>query len=486
MTHFLGREIARVLAVSTYLATRLFFLRALALVYLVAFWVAARQYVPLAGEHGLLPFPEYLGRLPSFWRAPSLLWFFRSDGAVKVISWAGILLAGLALSGQSDAHGVGWAFFTWLGLYVLYLSLVNAGQVFYGYGWETLLLETGFLAPWLGPAGWATPRITIWLLRWVLFRVTLGAGLIKLRGDPCWRSLTCLHYHFETQPLPNPLSWYFHRLPGKVKKLGVLLTHFVELVVPWALLAPPPLCYLAGGFTALLQLILIISGNLSWLNYIALVLCLACFDDRALAGLGPTGATAVQPPFGFQLGVWLAAGLVLALSYFPVRNMISRAQAMNASYNPFHLVNTYGAFGGVTRQRFEVVLEGTASTTPDARADWREYVFKYEPGPVRRRPPVIAPYHSRLDWQMWFAGMSPAWVQPWLIRVVHRLLQRDPGLLRLMGPDPFSGAAPRFIRARRFRYWFADPDLRRSGVWWQRELVGEVLPPLSLEDFDSS
>lgn len=472
--------------VSTYLATRFVFLRALAFVYLVAFWVAARQFIPLAGERGLLPFPDYLGRLPSFWRAPSLLWFFRTDRAVKVISWSGMALAAIALSGQSDAHRWIWSMSIWMALYVLYLSLVNAGQVFYGYGWETLLLETGFLAAFLGPAGWASPWITIWLLRWVLFRVMLGAGLIKLRGDPCWRSLTCLHFNFETQPLPNPLSWYFHRLPSWLKKAGVLLTHFVELVVPWALLAPPPISYVAGGLTALLQLMLIVSGNLSWLNYITLVLCLTCFDDRALGTLVHVSGPVTLPPFGFQLTVWLLAGLVVVLSFYPVRNMLSRAQAMNASYNPLHLVNTYGAFGAVTRQRFEVILEGTTARTPDSRADWHEYAFKCEPGPVRRRPPVIAPYHSRLDWQMWFAGMSPAWAQPWLLRVVHRLLQGDPGLLRLMGPNPFPDEPPKHIRARRYRYAFASTAARRSGVWWKRELAGELLPPLSLADFDHS
>src|SRR5438552_6792024 len=150
-----------------------------------------------------------------------------------------------------------------------------------------MLAESGFLAIFLGSSDTRPPAIVMWLIVWVLFRTMFGAGMIKVRADPCWRDLTCLFYHHETQPLPNPLSWYLHHLPKSMLKAGVLFNHFVELIVPWFLFAPRRLRYVAGGITILFQVILILSGNLSWLNYITIVLCIACFDDKFLSCLTP-------------------------------------------------------------------------------------------------------------------------------------------------------------------------------------------------------
>lgn len=457
--------------------------RALGGVYLVAFLVAANQFRALAGARGLLPMGPFLERVP-FRHAPSLFhWTGPSDRAISLAAWAGVGLSGLAVTGLADDFGLAFSIAVWAALWALYLSFVNVGQLFYGYGWETLLCEVGFLAIFLGSSDLAPTWVTLWLVRWVLFRVMLGAGLIKLRGDPCWRRLTCLDFHYETQPMPNPLSWFLHRSPRWVHRAGVLFTHCVQLVAVFAVLVPGPVRWVGGALAIAFQGSLILSGNLSWLNYLTLLLAFACFDDRvwgavlpaeALGLAGPLGAR----PLGFDVAVVAVALLVLALSVRPVRNMISPGQLMNASFEPLHLVNTYGAFGSVTRERYEIVLEGEG-----ADGTWRPYEHRGKPGDPARRPPWVAPYHLRLDWQLWFSAMRREAQEVWFFRLVARLLAGDRATVALFRSDPFPDAPPRRVRARRLLYRFTTPAERRAtGAWWRREEVGLYLPPLAADD----
>jgi hypothetical protein len=361
-------------------ATRFWFQRVLAGIYLIAFLIAADQFIPLLGEHGLLPVRLYLP-LTNFWEAPSLFWWDHSDRFITTAIWCGLTLSVLALTGISERWNTAFSASVWTLLWALYLSLVNVGQVFYGFGWEMILLETGFLAIFLGSG--QAPRIVLWLLLWELFRIMFGAGMIKLRGDPCWRDLTCLAYHYETQPLPNPLSWDFHHFPLWWHKACVLFTHFAELIVPWFYFAPwRRVRMIAGLLTIYFQFTLILSGNLSWLNYITIALCIPCFADMRR----------VQLSTAHQVAVYLLLVLVSVLSIQPALNLFSRHQAMNASFEPLHLVNTYGAFGAVGRQRPEIVVEGT-----DDGATWHEYEFKGKPGNPLRRPCIVSPYHYKLD-----------------------------------------------------------------------------------------
>lgn len=451
------------------------------LLYLLAFLIAANQYLPLLGERGLLPVRLFLAR-SRFWKAPSLFWLNCSDRFIGAVIGLGLALSILALSGISDASGVALSVGVWALLWLLYLSLVNVGQVFYGYGWEILLLECGFLTIFWGSTDSDPPALLRWLLLWVLFRVMFGAGMIKLRADRCWRDLTCMYYHFETQPLPNPLSRYFHFLPRPVLKGGVLLNHVVELVAPWFVFAPPPLCYVAGGLQIFFQVLLILSGNLSWLNYITIALCIPCFDDAFLSrflSLPHPAANPMSPVRYLVLG--LLAALVLLLSLRPARNLFSRRQRMNASFDPFHLVNTYGAFGGVTRERIQVILQGTDSDSPaEEAARWREYLFKGQPGELGRRPCVVAPYQYKLDWQVWFVPLRPNWTQPWFLHFIEKLLANDPRILALLARNPFPEKPPRFIRAELYQYSFTEPR-DPGGAWWRRTYVGNYLPPMALD-----
>jgi len=461
-----------------YWYSRFLFERALAAMYLVGFLVAANQFVPLLGERGLLPVSRFTQYVP-FRASPSVFFLSPTDTAFRTCAWLGVGLAVLALTGWPQQRGAIASGIVWAMMWLLYLSFVNVGQTFYGFGWETLLLETGFLAIFLG--GWSTaPSLWLmWLYRWLLFRVMFGAGLIKIRGDSCWRDLTCLNYYFETQPIPNPLSWYFHWLPEAVHKGGVAFNHFAELVVPFGYFAPQPVAAIAGLITVAFQGVLIASGNLSWLNWLTVVLCIPTLDDRFLSWLPLAPPALQEPELVHRAAIYVVAAVVGVLSIAPTLNMLSPSQVMNTSFEPLHLVNTYGAFGSITRTRYEIVIEGS----DDGQA-WREYEFKGKPGDPSRWSPQIAPYHLRLDWLMWFEAFSPRPQSEWFAVLLQRLLEGDGPTLSLLKTNPFPNHAPRFLRARYYSYRFTTVDEhRQTGRWWNRELVSEYVRPVTREAF---
>lgn len=365
---------------------------------------------------------------------------------------------------------------------MLYLSFVNTGQIFYGFGWEMLLLECGFLAIFLGDSKTEAPAIVIWLYRWVLFRVMFGAGLIKIRGDACWRDLTCMNYHYETQPLPNALSPIFHHLPHIWHKIEVAYTHFLELVLPFFYFVPGILAAFAGAATVFFHIVLIFSGNLSWLNYVTIASAFSCFEDRHLKFLRIKIPETRPVSVARRIVLFLLLGIVVLLSIPPVLNLFSPRQIMNTSFEPLHLVNTYGAFGSITRQRTEVILEGTSEEFPGPGTQWKEYEFKCKPGNVMRRPCVVSPYHYKIDWQMWFAAMSDFRYHPWILSLIGHLLENDPETLSLIAENPFPKEPPRWIRAELYEYRFTTAEEKKhTGAWWVRTPRGIYLPPLSLQ-----
>jgi membrane protein implicated in regulation of membrane protease activity len=464
-----------------YWLTRLVLQRALGLTYLVAFLVAANQFRPLLGEHGLLQVPLFLRRV-TFMDAPSLFHVHYSDRALLVVAWSGVVLSVAVVAGLPDVAPPWVAILIWFALWALYQSIVNVGQIFYGFGWETLLLEAGFLAIFLG----AGPTVPAWplilLYRWLVFRVEFGAGLIKLRGDRCWRDLTCLFYHHETQPMPNPLSWFFHHLPRPLHRVEVLGNFFAQLVVPFFLFAPQPVASIAGAFIVLTQSWLVLSGNFSWLNFLTMTLAISAFDDRALSLVLPVEVPTLVPlPLWWQWLVVAVTVLVVVLSYRPVLNLISPRQLMNFSFDPFHLVNTYGAFGSVTKERYEIIVEGTADPSL-GESGWKAYEFKGKPGDPRRVPRQFAPYHLRLDWLMWFAAFESPFRHRWFIALMVRLLEGDRPTLRLLRFNPFPDHPPAAVRATLHRYRFSSlADLRAKRVWWVTSPAGEYLPPVVLD-----
>ncbi len=463
--------------------TRLVFQRALAIVFLVAFLNAANQFKPLLGERGLLPVPLYV-KDAQFSEIPSLFVFYPNDRAFTIVAWAGVAISALAIVGLTEQFGMAVSMIAWALLWALYMSFVNVGQTFYAFGWESILLEGGFYAIFLGSSNVEVSRVAIWLERWLLFRIMFGAGLIKLRGDECWRDLTCLNYHYETQPMPNPLSWYFHWGPQWTKTGGVLVNHFSELIVPFAYFLPQPIATIAGLITILFQLSIFVSGNLSWLNFLTMVLAIPTIDGAWIARALPFSAPPMHPlPVAFRIVTYALAALVAYLSIKPIQNMISPHQIMNTVYNRWHLVGTYGAFGSITRPRYEVVVQGTDEAVLTASTKWREYEFKGKPGATNYRPPQIAPYHLRLDWLMWFASFSEYYQQPWFVNFVAKLLENDKPVLSLVRSNPFPNAPPRYVRALLYEYHFTTPAERaQTHEWWKRELVRLYFPAVSLSD----
>ncbi|XP_077173079.1 cytosolic iron-sulfur assembly component 3 isoform X2 [Paroedura picta] len=504
----------------TFWMARLALLRATAAVYFVAFLVAYHQNKPLIGEKGLLPAKLFLENIRRHFRgkinmeafsyAPTLFWFLdwsSMDGALD-----GFALAGLALAAFVVVTGCA-NMVLMMALWALYLSLINVGQTWYSFGWESQLLETGFLGIFLCPlwtlSQWPrrTPpsRIVIWGYRWLIFRIMLGAGLIKIRGDRCWRELTCMNYHYETQPVPNPIAFYMHRSPWWFHQFETLVNHFVELAVPFFVFLGRRMCILHGVLQILFQVLLIVSGNLSFLNWLTIVPSLACFDDAALGSLfsskdkrAKSQVLAMQReesegkgralPYGCYVRkvVNISFGVLIACLSVPVVvNLLSSHQLMNTSFNPLRIVNTYGAFGSVTKERTEVVIQGTSSPDPgDPAAVWEEYEFKCKPGDLRRRPCFISPYHYRLDWLMWFAAFQTYEQNEWIIHLAGKLLANEKEVLSLMASNPFEGKAPpRWVRGEHFRYKFSRPGGKHAGEgkWWIRKRIGPYFPPVNLE-----
>lgn len=457
-----------------YALSRMLLTRSLAAVYVLAFVGTARQWRPLLGEDGLTPVTDLLGRVPPR-AAPSLFHWRYSDRLAVGLAWTGAGLAAAVVVGIPQ-QGPWWLVtLTWLAIYGLYLSYVSVGRIWYGFGWESIILEAAFFAAFLGPEDVAPPIISVFLLRWLLFRVEFGAGMIKMRGDPCWRDLTCLYYHHETQPLPNGLSWYFHHLPRPLHRVEVGANHVAQLVVPFLLFTPQPVAGVAGVVMGVTQGWLVLSGNFSWLNVLTIVLSFSAIPDAWWEAVLPLRAGATAPvPEAFGVTVLVVAAGTAVLSWWPVRNLISRGQRMNVSHNPFHLVGSYGAFGGITRRRYEVIVEGRRGGD-----EWHEYGFRAKPGDPTRRPPQVAPHHLRLDWLMWFIPLQPGAHQHWFRPFLEALLRADGDVLRLLRHDPFDGEPPDAVRARLFHYRFSTPRERReTGAWWirspERDLVATL------------
>lgn len=451
--------------------------RGIAAVYVVAFLSAALQFRGLLGSNGLTPVPKLLER-STFRTSPSIFHLHYSDRFFGCVCWSGVAVSAAMVTGLADLVPLWGAMALWLGLWVAYLSIVNVGQVWYSFGWESLLLEAGFLAVFLGNDETAPPLPVLILACWLLFRVEFGAGMIKIRGDRCWRDLTCLDYHHETQPMPGPLSWFFHRMPKPLHRVEVAGNHVAQLLIPFGLFAPQPVAGIAAAIIVVTQLWLVASGNFAWLNWLTIVLACSVIDDATYGWTRPAHAPSTVPGW-FGVAVLAFTVLVVVLSWRPARNLLSRRQRMNSTFDPLHLVNSYGAFGSVGKIRHEVVFEGTSDTVVDQHTEWREYGFKGKPGDVTRAPRQWSPYHLRLDWLMWFAAVSPSYARPWIGALCVGMLSNDHDIVKLLRHNPFPDHPPEWVRAVLYRYRFTTwEELHRTRAWWHRERVGEYLAPV--------
>lgn len=505
------------------------FLRALGAVYFIAFASLAVQVQGLYGSQGILPISDLMGRqtlsVENIWFLPTLFWFNTSDTLIQLVPILGALFALLLILG---IHARIFLIF----LFILYLSLVSVGQDFLSFQWDYLLLEVGFIAIFLGDS-----ILVLWLYRWLLFRLMFFSGIVKiLSGDPTWRNLTALDYHFETQPLPNIVGFYVHHLPGLVHQFMVAATFIIELVVPFLVFAPRRLRLIAAALFLVLHLQIFLTGNYNFFNLLTMALCILLLDDAAVRTVGRAVKSVVVKLAPATAREWLTArfsqinlkspisvggrartprvlrrlGSAVAILLFilsgfqflrvfrvPTPDIVATASVW---ISPLRIVNQYGPFAVMTTSRPEIVVEGSNDGVV-----WREYEFKYKPGNVRRAPPLVEPHQPRLDWQMWFAALGARTSDPnsllpelrsnrallfnllsggadvWFVNFAVRLLEGSPSVLALLDTNPFPDAPPRYVRARLFLYHFADVGAPLAiGTWWTRTEEGVYLSPLSL------
>jgi predicted DCC family thiol-disulfide oxidoreductase YuxK len=471
------------LEVETFNIASWLFLRTLGVVYLIAFASFAVQAAGLIGSRGISPVAEFLHSLreyygPAYWQLPTLFWLNASDAMIKAVCVAGICLSALLFL------GVRWRILRVV-LFVLYLSLVTAGQEFMGYQWDALLLEAGFLAILLGSS-----PVIVWLYRWLLFRLVFLSGVVKLAsGDPSWRHFTALPVHYETQPLPTPLAWHMYQLPMWFQRGSVGFVFFVELVVPFLIFAPRQVRFFAARAIVVLQVLILLTGNYAFFNLLTISFCLFLMDDAVFRRMlskrarWRVAATTDEKSHIWSRAVCAAfAALALFVGGFQIAHTFgvrwSVAEAAIRDVSPFQIINSYGLFAIMTTTRPEIVIEGS-----NDGVTWLPYEFKYKPGDLNHRPAWVAPYQPRLDWQMWFAALGDYQSDPWIVRFMARLLQGSPEVLRLVGRNPFSEGPPHYVRAMLYQYRFATPVERKStGVWWSREFKGIYVPAVSLRN----
>jgi predicted DCC family thiol-disulfide oxidoreductase YuxK len=468
--------------------TRRALLAGLGLCYLAAFWSFGVQARGLIGSGGLAPAAQYLEAAAKqlgperYWVLPTLAWLSASDAALIGFCAAGALASiGLILDLAAGPCA--------LACWALYLSLCAVGGDFMGFQWDALLLEAGlialFLAPWAPRAKNRTEvsRGALLLMRLLLFKVMLQSGLVKLlSGDPSWRGLTALGFHYWTQPLPTPLAWWAARLPMGFQTFSCAVMLAVELGAPWLLLGPRRIRAAGAVLISALMVLIALTGNYGFFNLLTLVLCAAALDDSfpVLARLASKAAPrAASPRRGRAVAafavLWLAVSGAQWALQAGVRPPFARAWgALLTAAAPLRSINSYGLFAVMTTTRDEIVIEVSA----DGR-DWREWPFLWKPGDPRRAPPVVAPHMPRLDWQMWFAALGAP--SPWFGNLLFRLLQGSPDVEGLLGPPPLGSLRPAYARATIWSTRFSTPAERRAdGAWWVRARKGLYFPVVSL------
>ncbi len=465
------------------------FLRLLGAIYIAAFASLGVQILGLIGQEGILPVGDYFAAAHrvlgnSAYRVlPSLFWLNSGDSALVAGTIVGALLGLLVAVDR-------WTRPALVGLFVLYLSYVYAGQDFMSFQWDTLLLEVGFLAIFLTGGS----RIVIWLFRWLVFRYLFLAGVVKLlSGDPTWRGLPALEYHFWTQPLPTPLAWYAAQLPPWLLIGGTAATLAIELGCVFLIFLPRRLRAAAACCVLLLQTLILLTGNYNFFNLLTMGMCVFLFDDAALHRLVPRGMESraqfrAPPPSRTATVISAALALiVLPVGLNRIWQTAARAElpvlgAVTQAVSPLFIVNPYGLFAVMTTTRPEIAIEGSA----DGQV-WHEYVFRYKPGPLSRPASWNIPHQPRLDWQMWFAALGGPRENLWILALMRRLLEASLPVLALLDFNPFTDGPPKYVRAELYDYRFADRGTHIvTGQWWVRRLEGLYFPQVSLADFRQS
>lgn len=451
------------------------FLKCLALIYFSAFLSLTGQIAGLAGTDGILPFSELLDDayqaygFAALLYLPGLFWLNSSDLALQGIAWSGCLLSASLLLGYRTRLSL-------ILLFVCYLSLFHAGQTFLTFQWDSLLLETGFLAIFLarGPS-----HLVIFLYHWLLFRLRFMSGVSKLAsGDPSWANLTTLNYYFETQPLPHVGSWYFHQLPEWMLHSGVVFVLFTELIIPFFIFLPRKYRIFAAATTVAIQLLIIATSNHNWINLLTIVLCLFLIDDRLIEKITPSRYTHklslqvkpepekhILPIIAFLIVTCSSVVFLHKFAGLRIPDVVANASIIIRSWGIGHI---FHVFPTMQTERHELQVEGSF----DGK-DWKAYTFRYKPGSLTTRPAFIIPHQPRLDWMMWFVPPQPPEMMYWFDQFLTRLQQGSEPVLDLLADNPFPDKPPRYLRVVVFRYHFTTSKERaETGQWWKYEYLG--------------
>ncbi len=494
----------------TYFWARRWFLRALGVIYLIAFVSLWAQVDGLIGSDGVSPVNQFLPAVhaqlgkDAYAILPTLCWFSTSNAFLHFLCGGGAVLSVLLIFGIAPALSL-------VALFAFYLSLTIAGQTLLSFQWDILLLETGFLsiflAPWrlwprellLWPGSTipatASPvsRAGLFLLKFLLFKLMLMSGVVKLTsGDDSWWNLTALDYHYWSQPLPTVFGWWADKSPEWFKHFSVAFCLVVEIIIPFFIWAPRRPRLIAAGLMIFLQIAIAITGNYCFFNLLTIALCLLLIDDAAVGtDRHPLGIPTPGAPSGRALAIRLCgyASIAVVVVTLPINAWLifsafkPRARPPHAvatvyeQLEAFRIVNGYGLFRVMTKDRCEIVLEGSADGV-----EWLPYEFKWKPGDVKRAPGWCAPHQPRLDWQMWFAALESPRENPWFFGLIVRLLQGSQDVNRLLAHNPFPDKPPSYVRAMFYRYRFTTViELRQTGAWWKRQELREYLPTVSLD-----
>lgn len=485
-----------------YFLTRWIFLRTLGVIYLVAFISLWTQISGLIGHNGILPEDRFMPAvrqacdqqgigMDRFRLVPTLCWLDSSDGFLQFQCAAGTILAIVLIFGIAPAPSLAL-------LWLLYLSLTTVGREFLEFQWDNLLLEAGFLSIFFAPlrllpnlSKEAPPsRIVLWLLRLLLFKLMFSSGCVKLAsGDPTWRNLTALTYHYFTQPLPTWIAWYANQLPLGFQKFSCIVMFSIEVGAPFLIFVPRQVRFFGAGAIAFLQILILLTGNYTFFNILTLALCVLLLDDFVLQKIFPSRFTQrlrnrVRPRWRLAFiiplaAVFLVVSFLEVVTIFEVQDALTKKIAkLEEKIAPLRTINDYGLFMVMTTERHEIIVQGS-----NDGAQWNDYEFKYKPGDLNRHPVFVAPFQPRLDWQMWFAALGSVDQNPWFQNFCFQLLQGSPEVTALLQKNPFPDKPPRYIRAELYNYHFTNfAERRATGAWWKRESIGEYLPPVSLHE----
>ncbi len=493
----------------TYRAVRWLLPRGIALVYAIAFASWAVQCLGLVGAGGILPAERLLDAVHandvSWLDFPTLFRWGCSDAGMLWLCWSSVVVALLVMAGVCQRPLLAWLWFA-------YLSLATTGGVFMGFQWDALLLEAGLLVLFLAPWRWWAPRVVaaspdaptgaVFLLHWLLFRLMLLSGWVKLGGgDRVWRDCTALLYHFETQPLPHWIAWWAHQLPRSVHVFDCYIMYAIELGLPllmwcgrWGRLAA------CAGFT-LLMLGVAATGNYNFFNLLTIVLALSLLDDRWWPArlrhwlhvplpidVPRQRWAAWHAPLYAATALLILLSLVAADGFLTGRIPGYTAKAPDLLVRPYaavaglRSVNAYGLFQDMTDERLEVVVE-----VSDDGIFYVELPWKWKPSDPTQAPGMVAPHQPRLDWQMWFAVFYGSYVPErdndprspmhWFGAFMQALVEQRESVWALVGEPSIAREKITRARAVLYRYHFTTPEERaKTGRWWRREKLGPFSP----------